>query len=146
MVCLGNICRSPLAEGILRHKVREAGLDWEVDSAGTGAWHIGNPPDPRSVAEAQRRGLDISGQRARQFQRSDFDEFDHILVMDSSNYQNVLKLARTEADREKVELVMNYDRPGYNQAVPDPYWDDDGFAKVYDLLDRACTRVVDSLS
>ena len=146
MVCLGNICRSPLAEGILRHKVREAGLDWEVDSAGTGAWHIGNPPDPRSVAEAQRRGLDISGQRARQFQRSDFDEFDHILVMDSSNYQNVLKLARNRADREKVELVMNYDRPGYNQAVPDPYWDDDGFAKVYDLLDRACTRVVDSLS
>ena len=146
MVCLGNICRSPLAEGILRHKVRDAGLDWKVDSAGTGAWHIGNPPDPRSVAEAQRRGLDISGQRARQFQRSDFDEFDHILVMDSSNYQNVLKLARTEADREKVELVMNYDRPGYNQAVPDPYWDDDGFAKVYDLLDRACTRVVDSLS
>ena len=145
MVCLGNICRSPLAEGILRQKVEAAGLDWEVDSAGTGAWHIGNPPDPRSVAEAARRGLDISHQRARQFIASDFNDFDHILVMDSSNYQNVLKLARNQTDRDKVELVMNYDRPGYNQSVPDPYWDDDGFAGVYDMLERACARVVERL-
>ena len=145
MVCLGNICRSPLAEGILRQKIEAAGLDWEVDSAGTGAWHIGNPPDPRSVAEAARRGLDISHQRARQFIASDFNDFDHILVMDSSNYQNVLKLARNQTDRDKVELVMNYDRPGYNQSVPDPYWDDDGFAGVYDMLERACARVVERL-
>ena len=146
MVCLGNICRSPLAEGILRQKIADAGLDWEVDSAGTGAWHVGNPPDPRSLAVAQKNGLDISHQRARQFLAPDFAQFDHILVMDASNYQNVLKLATTDTDRVKVEMIMNYADPGKNQGVPDPYWNDDGFDQVYGMLERAAERFVESLT
>lgn len=145
MVCLGNICRSPLAEGIMRQKIADAGLDWSVDSAGTGAWHVGNPPDPRSVAVARAHGLDISHQRARQFLARDFDAFDHIFVMDASNYQNVLKLARNDADRAKVEMMMNYDRPGYNEQVPDPYWDDNGFENVYQMLERATEKAVAQL-
>lgn len=141
-VCLGNICRSPLAEGILRQKIADAGLDWEVDSAGTGAWHVGNPPDPRSIAVARKNGLDIAHQRARQFLAPDFAQYDHILVMDASNYQNVLRLARSDADRARVEMIMNYADPGRNQAVPDPYWNDDGFDQVYAMLDRAAERFV----
>jgi protein-tyrosine phosphatase len=143
MVCLGNICRSPLAEGILKHQVEDAGLDWQVDSAGTGAYHIGELPDPRSQEVAQVHGLDITDQRARQFKVSDFDTFDHILVMDSSNYQNVLKLARNAEDKAKVELIMNYAEPNMNTAVPDPYWDDNGFENVYQMLTRACKAFVE---
>lgn len=143
MVCLGNICRSPLAEGILKHQVAAAGLDWSVDSAGTGAYHVGELPDPRSQEVAKVHGLDITDQRARQFIPQDFDQFDYILVMDSSNYQNVLKLARNIADKAKVELIMNYADPGMNTAVPDPYWDDDGFEKVYQMLTKACGAFVE---
>lgn len=143
MVCLGNICRSPLAEGILKHQVAAAGLDWSVDSAGTGAYHIGELPDPRSQEVAKVHGLDITDQSARQFVSQDFDRFDHILVMDSSNYQNVLKLARNAEDKAKVELIMNYAEKGMNTAVPDPYWDDDGFEKVYQMLRRSCKAFVE---
>ncbi|MFT6938298.1 MAG: protein-tyrosine phosphatase [Saprospiraceae bacterium] len=138
MVCLGNICRSPLAEGILKHKVTQQGLNWEIDSAGTGAYHAGELPDSRSIAVARKYGINITDQRARQFKLSDFDEFDSIFVMDASNYQNVVSLAKTEAQKDKVELIRNLVKPGWNEQVPDPYWADDGFENVYQMLDEAC--------
>jgi protein-tyrosine phosphatase len=139
MVCLGNICRSPLAEGILKSKVEKYGLDWEVDSAGTGDYHIGELPDKRSIAVARRHGIDLTDQRARQFTRKDFEDFDKIFVMDSSNYQNVVSLAQTDADREKVQLILNEVEAGSDRAVPDPYWSkEDGFEAVFQLLDEAC--------
>ncbi len=144
MVCLGNICRSPLAEGILKSKSSELG--WKVASAGTGAWHVGNPPDPRSIKVASEHGLDISGQRAQQFQAAHFDEYDYIYVMDSSNYRNVMKLARDKSDEAKVEILMNMSRPGMNQAVPDPYWGDDGFENVYQMIDEACDSIISNFS
>lgn len=142
MVCLGNICRSPLAEGILQAKADDQHLAWQVDSAGTGAYHVGEKPDPRSQAIASKYGLDISGQRARQFKASDLNEFDLIFAMDSSNYQNILKLAQTEEQRQRVKLILEFTgAPESN--VPDPYWDDNGFEHVYQLLDTACDRIVD---
>ena len=141
-VCLGNICRSPLAEGILRARAAEAGLDWTVDSAGTGDYHVGKPPDPRSEAEAAYHGIDISGQRARQLTPADFDAFDHILVMDASNFQDARALASSPEQLAKLELIMNYAEPGRNGQVPDPYWDDEGFAGVYEMLDEAARMFV----
>lgn len=138
MVCLGNICRSPLAEGILQQKAQAAGLDWQIDSAGTGHWHIGDPPDPRSAATARLHGLDISRQRGRQFQPTDFQQFDQIFVMDAQNLRDVLRQASTEADRAKVALILEEIHPGQGRSVPDPYWDDDGFEAVYHMLDEAC--------
>lgn len=128
MVCLGNICRSPLAHGIMQHLVNEKGLDWEIDSAGTGNWHCGKAPDRRSIKVAQSYGLDISTQKARQFQVADFDEFDHILVMDKQNHKDVISLATNQHQINKVQLFI----PG--RSVPDPYWDDTQFKPVYDLI------------
>lgn len=142
MVCLGNICRSPLAEGILKHKVTQQGLDWEIDSAGTGAYHVGELPDVRSIAVAKKYGIDLTSQRARQFKVADFDSFDKIYVMDASNYRNVVHLARNEADRTKVELIRNVVRPGWNEQVPDPYWNDNGFEEVFQMLDEACDYII----
>lgn len=143
MVCLGNICRSPLAEGIMKHKLREHGLDWTVDSAGTGFWHVGEPPDPRSVSTARQYGLDISRQRARQIQPADLDDYDLILAMDSSNYRDILRLANGSRQENKVEMILNYVEPGSNRNVPDPYWNDDGFDRVFHMLDEACERVIE---
>jgi protein-tyrosine phosphatase len=146
MVCLGNICRSPLAEGILQHKINQLGLDWRVDSAGTGGWHAGEPPDARSVAVAHRYGIDISQQRARQLQVLDFERFDHILVMDSDNYNNTRHLARNDAERAKVELVTNYATPGLNRAVPDPYYGGpEGFEQVFALLDQSIDGFIERM-
>ena len=143
MVCLGNICRSPLAEGIFRHRAQEAGLDWELDSAGTGGWHSGEAPDPRSIAVAAKYGLDISGQRARQLNTQDFERFDHLFVMDSENYQNVLRLASSPAQKAKVELLMNLALPGQNRAVPDPYYGGkEGFEQVFAMIDQACQAFI----
>ena len=136
-VCLGNICRSPLAEGILRDKAHNMGLDWEVDSAGTSSWHIDEAPDPRSRQVANKYQIDISRQKARQFKPSDFDLFDKILVMDQSNYRDVVSQASSQDDKDKVELILNYLEPGKNKEVPDPYWDDNGFEHVFQLLDKA---------
>ena len=136
-VCLGNICRSPLAHGLLERASERRGLGWTVDSAGTGASHVGEAPDARSVAEARRHGIEISGQRARRLVPEDFERFDRLLVMDASNFRDARRLARTDEERGKVELIMNYADPGRNEQVPDPYWDDDGFAGVYALLERA---------
>lgn len=143
MVCLGNICRSPLAEGILKEKIKAKSLDWTVDSAGTGSWHAGDPPDPRSIAVAATHGLDITTQRGRQIKPIDLEDYDLIFAMDSSNYQNILQLTSSDIQREKVQLVMNMEKPGYNQNVPDPYYGDDGFEAVYQMLDRACTAIVE---
>ncbi len=143
MVCLGNICRSPLAEGILLHKVQQQGLDWTVDSAGTGSWHVGDLPDPRSIVTAREQGIDISYQRARQFRVADFSDFDLILAMDSSNYRDIIRLAPTPSDEQKVDLILNLVQPGRNVNVPDPYYGgDDGFEKVFRMLDEACENLI----
>ena len=146
MVCLGNICRSPLAEGILQEKVTIHGLDWFVDSAGTGGWHTGEQPDERSIAVARENGIDLTMQRARKFREADFEAFDHILVMDSQNYTDVVRLAKSEADRQKVELMLNYRWPGENRGVPDPYFGGkDGFTQVFEMLDEACEAFIRNL-
>ena len=141
MVCLGNICRSPLAEGILKHKAQKLGLNWQVDSAGTGDWHIGELPDHRSIAIAKKYDIDLTDQRARLFKRTDLDVFDLVLVMDKSNYQDILQFAKTDAQRQKVQLIMNFARPNSNEIVPDPYLDN-RFELVFQLLDEACDAVI----
>lgn len=146
MVCLGNICRSPLAEGILRHKVEKKNLDWTIESAGTGSWHVGEKPDSRSVSTAHKNGIDISKQRARRFQPADLDHFDLIYAMDGSNFRDILKHAVTKEQEEKVKMIMNEVKPGYNEAVPDPYWNDDGFDRVFEMLDSACEEVLKKYS
>ena len=144
MVCLGNICRSPLAEGILQAKLPAE--TFFVDSAGTGGWHAGQQPDSRSIAVAKNRGLDISCQKARQFKVSDFDAFDHIFVMDSSNYDNVVAMAPNEAAKAKVSLMMDAVYPGEGVDVPDPYYGgDSGFENVFNMLDEACSIVAHKL-
>ena len=130
MVCLGNICRSPLAEGILQSKVSNTFVF--VDSAGTAAYHVGNLPDERSIAVASKYGIDISSQKARKFTVKDFDVFDVIYVMDASNYQNVLSIARNHEDIQKVKMILNETHPGKNESVSDPYYGGgDGFEEVY---------------
>lgn len=144
MVCLGNICRSPLAEGILKSKVDSDKVF--VDSAGTAGYHVGNPPDQRSVAVARQYGLDISSQRCRKFSSIDFLEFDHIYVMDKSNYSNVMQLATTEEDRAKVKLLLEEIEIDIAE-VPDPYYGGaDGFEKVYQMIDRACEAIANKLN
>lgn len=143
MVCLGNICRSPLAEGILTSKTGSG--DIVVDSAGTAGYHVGNPPDPRSVEVAASHGIDISGQRCRRFSQDDFDEFDYIFAMDRENLVHLQDLARSSADLEKVFLLLG--AAGMpEEEVPDPYYGgDDGFLHVYRLIDRATDRLLESL-
>ena len=144
VVCLGNICRSPLAEGLLQRAADARDLPWTVDSAGTGDYHVGEAPDPRSVAVAARHGLDISQQRARQLTAADLDRYDLLLAMDAQNYQHIRRLATTDEQRDKVKLILNYTQPGRNAGVPDPYWDDDGFLGVYRLLEEACAAVCET--
>ena len=136
MVCLGNICRSPLAHGILESKLPTD--KFYVDSAGTGNYHIGAPPDERSIKVAKKYGLDISNQRCRQFQISDFDHFDLIFVMDESNFKTVLKLARNPLDISKVHLILGAENP-ILKNVPDPYYGDyKDFEHVFALLENSC--------
>jgi len=136
MVCLGNICRSPLAEGILKSKL--TGEGYFIDSAGTGRYHIGGLPDARSIAVAQKHGIDITDQRCRQFKKADFDRYDYIYVMDNSNRRDVLSLAETEAHHQKVRMILNELFPNENVDVPDPYYNDNGFEQVFQMLDQAC--------
>lgn len=143
MVCLGNICRSPLAEGIMKEKIARAGLNWQVDSAGTGYWHVGELPDRRSIAIARENGIDITDQRARQFQSADLDRFDLILAMDTRNHADILKQANSPEQRAKVHLALDYTYPGEQRSVPDPYHDDNGFQEVFELLDEVCERVLE---
>jgi len=145
MVCLGNICRSPLAEGILKSKVNSQEIF--IDSAGTGGYHIGKLPDSRSVAVAKKHNLDITDQRCRKFQQSDFADFDLIYVMDAFNKEDVLSLARNESDRAKVKMILNEIFPNENVDVPDPYHDTErGFENVYQMLDKACNIIANKLN
>ena len=142
MVCLGNICRSPLAEGILQHMISERSLPWQVDSAGTASYHVGNSPDARSIKTAKENGIDISTQRSRQLMVSDFGKFDLILAMDAENYNNIKRLMPKNVNT-KVEMILNYSHPGENRQVPDPYYEG-GFDKVYDMLYEACDKVIET--
>lgn len=144
MVCLGNICRSPLAEGILASKLPNE--KFIVDSAGTGSWHVGHSPDKRSIAVAQKNGLCIDGQKGRQFQTSDFDEFDYIYVMDNSNYRDVVHLAKTPEHKNKVQLILNELFPDENVDVPDPYFGvSNGFDNVYQMLNEVTDIIAKKL-
>ena len=125
MVCLGNICRSPIADGLLRDKVAQKGLDIEVDSAGTSGFHSGDAPDPRMRATAKSMGVNIYDLSSRQFVQADYDRFDVIYAMDESNRDNMYKLARNEEDKQKVKLILNEIYPGENMSVPDPYYGGD---------------------
>ncbi|XOV67313.1 MAG: low molecular weight protein-tyrosine-phosphatase [Fluviicola sp.] len=146
MVCLGNICRSPMADGLLRAKVAQEGLNVEVDSAGTSGYHSGEAPDPRMRATAKSKGVDIDDLTSRQFVQEDYDRFDLIYAMDDSNRNNMLKLARNETDEQKVKLILNEIYPGENMSVPDPYYGgDQGFQDVFDLLDRATDKIIADL-
>lgn len=139
MVCLGNICRSPLAEGIMQHLVKEKGLNWEIASAGTGGYHIGCKPDLRSINVAKSNGIDISTQAARKFSAIDFDTFDRIIVMDQQNYKDVVSLAQTADQKRKVRLLID------NDFVPDPYYDDTLFKPVFELIKANCAKLLADL-
>jgi protein-tyrosine phosphatase len=142
-VCLGNICRSPTAEGVLRHKLREAGLadQVEVASAGTGDWHVGTAPDKRSQAAAKLRGYDLSAQRAQQVTRADFATYDLILAMDKNNLRNLQALRPVRGKAELDLFLRRY--PSEVDEVPDPYHDgDQGFEYVLDLIERAADLLV----
>ena len=144
MVCLGNICRSPLAHGILQSKISDD--TFYVDSAGTAAYHIGNKPDYRSIKVAKNKGIDISTQSARQFNISDFDAFDFIFAMDQSNYNNIISLARDNDDVEKVKLFLEINSSVVNKNVPDPYYGDlSDFESVYNLINDTCSLLVGAL-
>lgn len=145
MVCLGNICRSPIAEGILRHKLIEQNIEGvETDSAGTSSYHIGEAPDARMRQTAKANGVNIDDLQARQFGVSDYDQFDLIYAMDASNYNNMIALARNDEDKSKVKLILNEINPGANNAVPDPYYGgDEGFQHVYDLLDESTDVIIE---
>lgn len=146
MVCLGNICRSPLADGLLRRKVAENKLNVEVDSAGTSGYHIGQEPDERMIATSKKRGTSIDFLRARMFSHIDFEQFDVIYVMDKSNLQNVLKLAKTAEDKAKVRLILDEIDPTAQAEVPDPYFGgSEGFEHVYDLLDEATDKIIEKI-
>lgn len=144
MVCLGNICRSPLAEGILRAKLTSD--KHFVDSAGTAGYHIGKQPDVRSIKVAKEHSIDISTQKCRQFSVSDIDTFDYIYVMDMSNYKDVIVLAPNDTAKQKVQLILNEIFPNENVEVPDPYYGgDDGFEQVYQMLDKSCDVIVQKI-
>ena len=144
MVCLGNICRSPLAEGILKSKIDT--YEVFVESAGTGGWHVGELPDPRSIEVAQDHKIDITYQRCRKFIYSDFKDYDWIYVMDDSNLKDVLHLAKNKQDKQKVRLILNEIYPDQNIDVPDPYYGGDkGFENVYQMLDEACEIISNKL-
>jgi protein-tyrosine phosphatase len=145
VVCLGNICRSPMAEGALRARIEAAGLGRRVkiDSAGTGDWHVGNPPDPRSIRTAKGHGVDIAGLRGRQVSPADFDRFDWLLCADRSNLRDVRALAPDAAARDKVALLLDWAGVEAGGEIPDPYTGGTGhFEQVWEMLDRAADGVL----
>lgn len=144
MVCLGNICRSPLAEGIMASKLPKD--KFTVDSAGTGSWHIGHAPDARSIATAKKNKLDISKQKGRQFSTTDFETYNYIYVMDKSNYDDVIQLAQTPEQKNKVQIILNELYPNENVDVPDPYFGmPNGFDIVYNMLNEVCDIIATKL-
>jgi len=140
MVCLGNICRSPLAEGIVRHLIQEENLDWEVASAGTGNWHVGQPADKRGIAIAKSYGYDISKQRAQHFSIRMLDYYDQIFVMDKNNHKEVLKLAINDEQRKKVHLFLTDEL-----EVTDPYFDDQLFDPVFLTIEQRAKKLIEEL-
>lgn len=143
MVCLGNICRSPLAHGILEHKAKKENWDVLVDSAGTNGFHDGEKPDSRSISTAGLHQIDITNQVSRQIRKEDLDEFDLIYAMDSSNYNNILELASNELQKSKVKIIMNEVYPGKNISIPDPYYGgDEGFENVFQMLNEATDMII----
>jgi protein-tyrosine phosphatase len=147
MVCLGNICRSPLAEGIMREKAKKYHLDLKVDSAGTAAYHTGEKPDIRSIEIARQNGIDITTQRARKFKIDDFNNFDRIYAMDESNLFDLISVARSKDDIDKIQLILKITFPDQTKSVPDPYYGgNDGFKDVYDMLDDACEIIAAELA
>jgi len=144
MVCLGNICRSPLAEGILQHKAKEAGLNWQVDSAGTGNYHIGDPPHVLSQKVAKLNGIDISKQQCRQFVKEDMLRFDKIYAIDSELYDNIKKISGELWDESKVDLLMNEAYPGKNLDVPDPWYGTEvNYHHVFKMVSEACDIIIE---
>lgn len=147
MVCLGNICRSPLAEGIMRDKVAKAGLDWVIDSAGTLGRNEGTAPHHFSQQVAMQNGIDICEQRCRYFTKEDIKNFDRIYVMDDENYLDVKRISGNNWDAGKVDLILNELYPGEDEIVPDPwYGGEEGFQKVYEILDKACDAIISKYS
>lgn len=147
-VCLGNICRSPLAEGVFTDKVHQAGLEgrFEIDSAGTGSWHVGEKPDARMMRTASEKGVDLSGLRGRQVQREDLDAFDHIFVMDRNNLHDTLYLDPDGDHSTRVRLFREFDPEPDDYQVSDPYYGGaDGFQHVYDIVDRTCEAILQRL-
>jgi protein-tyrosine phosphatase len=144
MVCLGNICRSPLAEGILCTKGKN--LNIEVDSAGTAAYHIGEKADIRSIEIANKYTIDLNQQRARQFSRADFDKFDIIYAMDTNNYAHLVSLASNETEHNKIRMILNEINPNTYQSVPDPYYGgENGFQDMYKMLEKACEKIIQNI-
>jgi protein-tyrosine phosphatase len=145
MVCLGNICRSPLAEGILQHRAWEAGLSWSVESAGTNGYHTGEPPHRLSQKVALMNGIDISQQRSRRFTAEDFERFDMIYAMAEDVITDMRRIAGKKFRPEKVDLLLNILHPGQNRDVPDPwYGTEPGYREVFRLIDQACSQLVDA--
>ena len=144
IVCLGNICRSPMAEGVMRKKITDKSLAITVDSAGTANYHVGEPPDERAIATAKNFGIDISKFRGRQFGINDFDRFDKIFAMDSSNYRNIIKLARSKKDKNKVFYFLTKGHEGSD--VPDPwYGGSEEFIHVFELLQKASDKILEKI-
>lgn len=144
MVCLGNICRSPLAEGILQQKAFEAGLDWSVESAGTNSYHIGEAPHPLSQKVAKLNGIDISRQRARRFEATDFDQYDKIYALAADVLADIRRIAKNRFDPAKTDLLMNELFPGQDLDVPDPwYGPEPGYHEVYEMIERVCDRIIE---
>lgn len=145
MVCLGNICRSPLAEGILQAKAAAAGLNWQIDSAGTNGYHVGESPHPLSQKVAKLNGIDISRQRARRFRATDFEEFDRIYAMAEDVIDEMKSIARQRFDASKVDLLMNELHPGKDLDVPDPwYGTEPGYHDVYAMISQACDKLIEN--
>ncbi len=146
-VCLGNICRSPLAEALLSRAAQANGLEWEVDSAGTGGWHVGAPPDPRGQAVAKQYGLDISKQRGRRLKAQDLDDYDLILAMDSRNLETLQSFAAKPEQKDKIKLLLAYAEleEAHGPDVFDPYWDDSRFEEVFLLIENAANRVAEKV-
>ena len=143
MVCLGNICRSPIAEGVMRHKVKQHGLDWDVESAGTESYHIGEAPHRLSQKICNAHGIDISDQRAKKFVAGNFTEFDKIYAMATDVYDEIKRIGGAKADMDKVELFLNELHPGSNASVPDPYYgNEEGYKTVYEMIDKTCDAII----
>jgi protein-tyrosine phosphatase len=144
VTCLGNICRSPLAEGILQHRAQQAGLDWEVESAGTNGYHIGEAPHPLSQKVARQNGVEIGGQRARKFSAADLQRFDKIYAMAGDVVDEMRRIAGRAWDPSKVELLMNESHPGQDEDVPDPYYGGEaGYHEVYKMIDEAAEKIIE---